>query len=50
MEIAGLKKLRSGGGQVRTTATEGSKTQERKKALASYNIHQRKFGENGVAK
>jgi len=46
----GLKKLRSGNGMKRTAPTPNSKTQQRKANLAGYNVHQRKFGLNGVSK
>ena len=50
MEIKGLKKLRSGNGLSCTPANVNSRTQIRKSNLANYNVHQRKFGVNGVAK
>lgn len=49
-EKPGLKKLRSGKGLTCTAPTVGSKTQMRKSNLKEYNVHQRKFGANGVAK
>lgn len=49
-EKPGLKKLRSNKGLTCTAPTPGSKTQQRKANLQSYNVHQRKFGLNGVSK